>query len=614
MFFEKYGNKENLRQSLNDNVSFIRSVSDRAYWDSIRTVAYEQIQHYINEIGSFDFTLSASMYLDFNRNGNRSRYETVYFERRRALTAYALLEAMENKGAYIDRILDFTWMLLEETTWCVPAHCYLLPEADELPNSNHPALDLFQAESGATLSFVLALFENQFEQISKNIVPRIKQEIQFRIIDNFLSHNDYWWQGFTERSVNNWNPWILSNVLICAATIFKPGEMLYSVIAKVMKSLDNYADAYPQDGACDEGPGYWDKAGLALLDCAYILSKITNGYVNEFNNEKIKNTAEYIAKVHIGNGYFVNFADCAPRLSASYGTIYKYSKLLKSETMASFAKECYSRDKQNTFVSWRMPSGLNYYEARSVLAQSDTSTRFFRDVYFASTQVMASREADSTEGLFLAAKGGHNDESHNHNDVGSFIIYKDGEPFFIDPGCEAYCAKTFSEQRFEIWNNQSGFHNLPSVNGKDQAHGNEFRADDVSCVQDEDKASFSLDIKNAYENRNEIKKWQRTITLWRKKKEITLTEDFALNAPSDQIILNFMTVCDVTATPGALILTADSGRTLTLEFDTSKFDIACEAVDTTDDKMLNDWGKAPSRIRIKYKSKTDNAIFNFTVR
>ena len=50
-------------------------------------------------------------------------------------------------------------------------------------------------------------------------------------------------------------------------------------------------------------------------------------------------------------------------------------------------------------------------------------------------QVMAAREkGGSPEGLYLAAKGGHNAESHNHNDVGSCIMFVDGLPGIIDVG------------------------------------------------------------------------------------------------------------------------------------------------------------------------------------
>ena len=77
---------------------------------------------------------------------------------------------------------------------------------------------------------------------------------------------------------------------------------------------------------------------------------------------------------------------------------------------------------------------------------------------------MAARSKDgSAEGLYLAAQGGHNAESHNHNDVGNFIVYADGQPAIIDVGVETYTAKTFSSQRYEIWTMQSAYHNLPSI-------------------------------------------------------------------------------------------------------------------------------------------------------
>ncbi len=85
----------------------------------------------------------------------------------------------------------------------------------------------------------------------------------------------------------------------------------------------------------------------------------------------------------------------------------------------------------------------------------------------------------SAEGLYLAAQGGHNAESHNHNDVGNFIVYADGEPAIIDVGVETYTAKTFSAQRYEIWTMQSAYHNLPTVNGVMQGAGRQFEARDV---------------------------------------------------------------------------------------------------------------------------------------
>ena len=82
-------------------------------------------------------------------------------------------------------------------------------------------------------------------------------------------------------------------------------------------------------------------------------------------------------------------------------------------------------------------------------------------------------------GFYLAAKGGHNAESHNHNDVGNFIVYADGRPVLIDAGVGTYTAKTFSPQRYEIWTMQSAYHNLPTINGFLQKDGRQFRAENV---------------------------------------------------------------------------------------------------------------------------------------
>lgn len=89
-----------------------------------------------------------------------------------------------------------------------------------------------------------------------------------------------------------------------------------------------------------------------------------------------------------------------------------------------------------------------------------------------------------SEGLYLAAKGGHNAESHNHNDVGNFIVYADGYPAISDVGVETYTAKTFSAQRYDIWTMQSAFHNLPIINGFMQKNGGNFKAAAVNYEAD----------------------------------------------------------------------------------------------------------------------------------
>ena len=84
-------------------------------------------------------------------------------------------------------------------------------------------------------------------------------------------------------------------------------------------------------------------------------------------------------------------------------------------------------------------------------------------------------------GWFLATKGGFNNESHNHNDVGTFSLYVNTIPVLIDAGVGTYTRQTFSSERYTIWTMQSNYHNLPMINGVPQSFGQNYKATDVVC-------------------------------------------------------------------------------------------------------------------------------------
>ncbi|HAT93972.1 MAG TPA: heparinase, partial [Sphingobacterium sp.] len=113
--------------------------------------------------------------------------------------------------------------------------------------------------------------------------------------------------------------------------------------------------------------------------------------------------------------------------------------------------------------------------------------------------------------FFFAAKGGFNNESHNHNDVGSFILYQDQQPLFIDAGVGTYTKKTFSDDRYSIWTMQSAYHNVPMINGADQSFGKEYKAEHVAFLPAQNR--FQLDIGKAYPKSANVEHWNRSYTL-----------------------------------------------------------------------------------------------------
>jgi hypothetical protein len=71
----------------------------------------------------------------------------------------------------------------------------------------------------------------------------------------------------------------------------------------------------------------------------------------------------------------------------------------------------------------------------------------------------------------FAAKGGHNEEGHNHNDVGNFVLATDNGQMIADMGAMEYTAKCFSSERYTLLQNSSRGHSVPIIDGKEQGSG-----------------------------------------------------------------------------------------------------------------------------------------------
>ena len=150
--------------------------------------------------------------------------------------------------------------------------------------------------------------------------------------------------------------------------------------------------------------------------------------------------------------------------------------------------------------------------------------------------VMSVREyADTSRGLYLAMKGGSNAESHNHNDVGSFVVYSDGKPVLIDVGVGAYTAKTFSAERYTIWTMRSNYHNIPEINGTEQIAGEKYCAKNI--LYNENDGSLSLELKDAYPSGSGIKSYRRTGQLAQNTVRITDSFEFAENGDIRQHLM-----------------------------------------------------------------------------
>ena len=76
-----------------------------------------------------------------------------------------------------------------------------------------------------------------------------------------------------------------------------------------MHSLDNFINIYPDDGASDEGPGHWGRAGASLFDNLELLGSATTGMVDLYRSPLVRNMGQYIHRVYIKDEYFVPMGD-----------------------------------------------------------------------------------------------------------------------------------------------------------------------------------------------------------------------------------------------------------------------------------------------------------------
>ena len=146
--------------------------TSRSGWDSIPgTIRENVIKEAESQIGKPYEFLPLTEYLGFVRDGNRTRFEKIYFGRRTRLLQALTAECMEGKGRFTDDILNGVWAICEESSWCLPAH---IGQPKGVPDEGQPVLDLFAAETAALLAFTDYLFGNELANSSPLLEKRLR--------------------------------------------------------------------------------------------------------------------------------------------------------------------------------------------------------------------------------------------------------------------------------------------------------------------------------------------------------------------------------------------------------------------------------------------------------
>ncbi len=571
-------------------------------------------------------TLTAMLYLDHYETGSLRDFQLGYFERIKALETLLYAEVLEGEGRFIRDIANGVWVICEQTTWAQPAHLNVELPGAGLPTRDHPILALLASETAATLAAVHYFVADELNELNPQFGPRMREEVRHHVLTPYFERTDYWWMAYEKPFTNNWNPWITSNYLLCALVFAETDEELAGYVFKAVDVLDHFLNVYPEDGGCEEGPAYWDHASGRLLDCLRLLEQATDGLINIYDDPLVREMGNFMWYASIHTPWYVNFADALARYKPDASTLFRYGKAVGSENLMAFAatkplkpyfsqarsEYLFLRQLPNMFVRAELEAYGREFEPSTFVTLPDLETAYVR------------YSNDTGDGFYLAAKGGYNAESHNHNDVGSYLVFLDGEPLLIDVGVGTYTSKTFSEQRYEIWSMQSSYHNLPDINGVGQPHMIQWRSDSFTAEETADGAESESGIAAAYPTEANLSDYRRAIEFSRAEERIAINEaitfrDGRESAGGNRVDFHFMTqhVPARGAEPGTITLTHPQNDTMRAVLDyPAAMDVLVTKIELEDPRFIASWGGTIYRITISTRLAADEltADIPFVVR
>ena len=605
--------KEQLKEALIMNGEWVPypAYSDREGWNSL--LNDEDRQTLINAGEKMlDYrwqVIRATDYLEYERSGERNIMQNPYEANRKAINMLMMAELAEGKGRFVDQLINGVFFSCEMTSWVLSAHLPRQSTKRSMPDWREQIIDLGSGNYGSMLAWVYYFFHNTFDKADPVISLRLRHELQERILDPFMENDREWWMAFHWKPgeiINNWNPWCNSNVLQCYLLLEEDRDKLTDAVWRTMQSVDKFINFVKSDGACEEGTSYWGHAAGKMDDYLQILSDGTNGKVSLFNNPMIRRMGEYISRSYVGDGWVVNFADASAKGGGDAPLIYRYGRAVGSEEMMQFAAYLLKGKRPTIPLGNDVFRTLQCVLLNKGLEQTRPAHNVPACTWYPETEFCY---LTNNSGWFLATKGGFNNESHNHNDAGTFSLYINNTPMFIDAGVGTYTRQTFSSERYSIWTMQSNYHNLPMINGVPQRFGQEYKATNVVCK--EKQRFFSADISTAYPEEAAVNSWIRSYKL--ENKRLVITDKFSLKETRAANQVNFLVWGDIDISKAGKVIVKVGEEQATLEYP-ANFKATLETIELPDTRLSNVWGKQIYRIVLTDSQKKLEGNYKFIIK
>ena len=402
--------------------------------------------------------LSFSDFKLFDETGNRDKFEKLYFERRKRLLAFVLKLWIDNDEESVSYIEDTLWEICGEYSWALPAHLAGYMSDDVSPY----AVDLFACETACAAAEAISLVGGRLHKI---VVKRCVDEIFKRVIEPFETGDAEKYRLGWMNAYTNWAAVCGGAIGMTAIYVVEDEKRAAAITDKCKAIANHFIASCTNDGICLEGIDYWAYAMDFYFSFNDLLEKrMGKSVIDDY--EKLKKISKFPSEVCVDEHITVPFSDAKPDcVQLSIGTFALINKIFDAPVPDRYA---FKRLFDNT---------ARFCSSVRSIALFD-STLFGKGIKKENAFFPYARWAKLFSGeSILFAKGGNNDEPHNHNDIGCFSFIRGEKTIISDLGAPDYDRDYFSEKRYESFNASSRGHSVPIVNGFLQSDGAEYTDD-----------------------------------------------------------------------------------------------------------------------------------------
>jgi hypothetical protein len=591
------------------------TISDILYGEKIMGSRLEEIrsaphlQSYLEEIRSEAVrahntplsTLPFSVFIIYEATGSRHEFQELYFERRRRLAALVLASVVDETDEYMRSLENVIWEMCNEYAWSLPAH---LPRgleecmANRLPPEQ--VVDLFAAETAHALAETLVLLG---ERLNPWIHYRISTEIEKRIFKPvFHSPVRFSWESVRM----NWSAVCAGSVGMAALILVDDRERLAGMIDRIIRAMECFLEGYGEDGGCPEGIGYWNYGFGYYVYFSEMINAFTDGAIDllQDGTGKIRNIAGFPAGIGLSDNRFINYSDAPERFEINTGLICRLSmrfnqNVPEMKKVTSFYRDASYRLAHLTRnLFWTEPALLNQPVAEGT-------------VYYPNIGWIIDRRRVQGKLIAFSAKGGHNEEPHNHNDLGHFIIHVGGQNLLADLGQGHYSSEYFGPNRYQLLHPSSAGHSVPIIEGQYQKKGKHHQASIIRSEIEEPGLTFAMDLTRAYDVAA-LSKYVRTFK-WKhdgeEKSCLHIIDDFCFTEKPSVLQEIFISLHQPVVEAGSVVWQGKQGR-IVLNYDRSRFQAHVEDLPS---QIFNDPQTVVYRLWLQAINPQEHEVFHFTL-